>query len=179
MEPFVHFQLKLNKSLTTISMDSVSDVLATDADLPALMAQREMQASVQQVIASLPDRERQVTLLFYIGDYSQQEVADYLNIPVSTVKSRLHTARSHLRERMVQMVQENLQQQRPSKDERFVLEVIDVIETTEQGDLSNSTSSLNGIPALRKPKMSVQVQRKQRRCTTLFGQGTRKSPSFS
>jgi len=145
-------RLTRRKSFTTVPMDFASDVSAMDADLLSLMAQREMQESVQKAIDALPERERQVTLLFYIGDYNQQEIADYLAIRVSTVKSRLHTARSHLRERMIQMVQDNLQQQRPSNDNRFVQEVIEVVEATEQGDLSKLNQLLERNPSLAQAK---------------------------
>ncbi|MEZ4621143.1 MAG: sigma-70 family RNA polymerase sigma factor [Caldilineaceae bacterium] len=145
-------RLTRRKSFTTLSIDSASDLLAPEMELPALVIQREMQANVQGAMAALPERERQVALLFYISDYSQQEIADYLNIRVSTVKSRLHTARAHLRERMIQMVQDNLQQQRPSKDARFVQEVIDVIEATEQGDLAKLNQLLERNPALAQAK---------------------------
>ncbi len=145
-------RLTRRKILTTVSIDSASNVSATNADLLSLMAQREMQENVQQVIASLPERERQVTMLFYIGNYSQQEIADYLDVRLSTVKSRLHTARSHLRERMIQMVQQNLQQQRPSKDKQFVQQVIDVVEATKQGDLSKLNQLLERNPKLAQAK---------------------------
>ena len=82
------------KSLTTISIEHASDVSVTSADLVSVMAERELQEQIHQVIESLPERERQVILLYYIGDYSQREIADYLDVRVSTVKSRLHTARS-------------------------------------------------------------------------------------
>ena len=140
------------KSLTTISIEHASDVSVTSADLVSVMAERELQEQIHQVIESLPERERQVILLYYIGDYSQREIADYLDVRVSTVKSRLHTARSYLRERMIQMVQDNLQQQRPSKDERFVQEVIDVIEATEKGDLSKLNGLLERNPSLAQAK---------------------------
>ena len=96
-------------------MDVVPEFPAPNDDLLSQVAQRELQENVQHVITSLPERERQVTILFYIGEYSQREIADYLDVPVTTVKSRLHTARTQLRERMIQMVQ----QQRPSNDEQF------------------------------------------------------------
>lgn len=145
-------RLTRRKSLTTIALDRAENLSATSADLVTLMAQREMQEIVQQGIESLPDRERQITLLFYIGDYSQQEIADYLGIRVSTVKSRLHTARAQLRERMIHMVQDNLQQQRPSNDERFVQEVIAVLEATEQGNLSKLNELLERNPRLTQAK---------------------------
>lgn len=145
-------RLTRRKRLTTVSIELASAIPALSSDLDRLMAQQELQESIQQVIASLPERERQVTLLFYIGDYSQQEIADYLDVRVSTVKSRLHTARLYLRERMMQMVQDNLQQQRPSKDERFAQEVIEVIEATEQGDLSKLHALLERNPSLAQAK---------------------------
>lgn len=145
-------RLTRRKRVSTVSIDQVPDVSDAQTDLAALMEQRETQDVVQSVVASLPERERQAALLFYIGGYSQKEIANYLDVRVSTVKSRLHTARSHLRERMIQMVQDNLQQQRPSKDERFVQEIIDVIEATEQGDLSKLSRLLERNPSLAQAK---------------------------
>lgn len=145
-------RLTRRKSLRTLPIDSVSDVLTTDLDLPSLMVRREVQERVQNAIDTLTENERQVILLFYINDYSQREIAAYLNVPVSTVKSRLHTARAHLRERMIQMVQDNLQQQRPSQDQRFLQEVTDVIEATKQGDLSKLNQLLERNPMLAKAK---------------------------
>lgn len=76
-----------------------------------------------------------------------REIADFLDVRVSTVKSRLHTARAYLRERMIQMVQDDLQQ-RPSKVERFIQEIIEMIEATEQGDLSKLNRLLERNPSL-------------------------------
>lgn len=145
-------RLTRRKNYATVAIELATDHAAANADLVTLIVQREMQEQIQQAIASLPEAERQVTLLFYISAYSQQEIADYLNVRVSTVKSRLHTARTHLRERMIQMVQENLQQQRPSKDERFVQEVIAVIEAAKQGDLSKLNELLERNPSLTQAK---------------------------
>lgn len=141
-------RLTRRKEVTTVAIEHAAAVAALQADLVTLMAQRETQETVHQVIESLPEHERQVTLLFYIGSYSQQEIADFLNVRVSTVKSRLHTARAHLRERMIGMVQDNLQQQRPSNNERFVQEIVDVIEATKLGDLSKLNRLLERNPKL-------------------------------
>jgi len=53
---------------------------------------------VTRAVRSLPEHERVVTELFYIGDYSQQEIAEQLAVPLTTVKKRLQYAREHLRE---------------------------------------------------------------------------------
>ncbi len=52
-------------------------------------------------IKTLPPREREVTVLYYVHDYSQREVAAFLDLPVTTVNNRLRTARSSLRKGLV------------------------------------------------------------------------------
>jgi RNA polymerase sigma-70 factor (ECF subfamily) len=49
---------------------------------------------------SLPDRETLV--LFYLRELRLEEVAEVLEIPVGTVKSRLHRARRTLRQSLTQ-----------------------------------------------------------------------------
>ena len=62
-----------------------------------------------------------------MSDQSQKEVADFLGIKVDTVKNRLRTARDHLKERLLFMVEDNLQENRPSRDEGFVDQVLRLI----------------------------------------------------
>jgi len=42
-----------------------------------------------------------VILMFYMEEMSLNEISDALGIPVGTVKSRLHQAKSRLKERMI------------------------------------------------------------------------------
>ena len=63
-----------------------------------------MHERVIEAIQSLPEHERVATSLFYINGYSQNEIASFLEVPVSTVKSRLYSARKRLKERMMDMV---------------------------------------------------------------------------
>ena len=86
---------------------------------------RELRDAVLRAIRALPEPERAVTALFYINGYSQNEIGDFLDIPSKTVKSRLHTARRKLRERMMDMVKDHLHEGRPSRDEAFAKAVID------------------------------------------------------
>ena len=68
------------------------------ADPAASAEHRELAEQVTRAVRSLPEHERVVTELFYIGDYSQQEIAERLALPLTTVKKRLQYAREHLRE---------------------------------------------------------------------------------
>jgi RNA polymerase sigma-70 factor (ECF subfamily) len=51
---------------------------------------------VHRALEELPDREREVVELAYWSQMSQSEVADYLNIPLGTVKTRTRSALSRL-----------------------------------------------------------------------------------
>ncbi|MEZ4711952.1 MAG: GNAT family N-acetyltransferase [Caldilineaceae bacterium] len=93
------------------------------AEPQQLFEQELLRDEVAQAICSLPGAQRQVVALFYMGDYSQQEIGDFLNIPVSTVKMRLYHARQRLKERMIDMVQNSLYNQRPSRNATFQQDV--------------------------------------------------------
>ncbi|CAM5703372.1 ECF RNA polymerase sigma factor SigE [Streptomyces glaucescens] len=59
---------------------------------------RAMRRELAAALAALPARHRDVLLLVAWGDLGYGEVAQALGIPVGTVRSRLHRARSKLRE---------------------------------------------------------------------------------
>jgi len=55
---------------------------------------------VQQAVASLPLPQRVVVALYYVNDLSLREISETLDIPVGTVKSRLHYGRNALRKKL-------------------------------------------------------------------------------
>ncbi|HDR6311539.1 TPA: sigma-70 family RNA polymerase sigma factor [Bacillus cereus] len=52
-----------------------------------------------ELIHKLPYKLKQVIILRYLHDYSQEEVAKILHIPLGTVKSRIHAALRKLRQK--------------------------------------------------------------------------------
>ena len=76
---------------------------STQADPDASAEARELKEQVNRAVRALPEHERVVTELFYITGYSQQEIAERLALPLTTVKKRLQYAREHLREAMPTM----------------------------------------------------------------------------
>mgnify|MGYP001086903138 CR=1 FL=1 len=58
----------------------------------------ETSSLIQQAMLSLPVQHRIVMALYYVNDLSLQEIAEILDIPVGTVKSRLYYGRQALRE---------------------------------------------------------------------------------
>ncbi len=87
------------KSLALLPLED-EDV---QSDPAASAEDHDLREQVTQAVRSLPDHEREVTELFYITGYSQQEIAEQLALPLTTVKKRLQYAREHLRETMPQM----------------------------------------------------------------------------
>ena len=80
--------------------EAADEVLRTvpdaTADLDALLARREVQAQVRSAIDRLGPEHRDVVLLREIEGLSYGEIAGVLQIPVGTVRSRLHNARIEL-----------------------------------------------------------------------------------
>ncbi len=65
--------------------------------------QEETRQDVREAIGTLSRAQREVTTLFYIDGYSQQEIAEFLDVPVNTVKSRLQRALAILRGRLASL----------------------------------------------------------------------------
>jgi len=61
---------------------------------------QERWQSLQQAIDALPPGHHIVVVLYYLEGLSLQEIANVMDIPEGTVKSRLHHARRKLREAM-------------------------------------------------------------------------------
>ena len=59
-------------------------------------------AALEQELSRLPTVEREALTLFYLRELSLQEIAQALDIPVGTVKSRLHRARRMLRRELTE-----------------------------------------------------------------------------
>ncbi len=84
---------------------------------------QELVTKVLQAINALPDNERLVTTLFYVNGYTQADIGEFLEVPVSTVNKRLYSARQRLKGSVVESFKGDLQQRRPSRDTSFSNEV--------------------------------------------------------
>lgn len=54
-------------------------------------------SELQQALVALPLPQRMVIVLYYLNDQSLQEISEILDVPVGTVKSRLHYGRISLK----------------------------------------------------------------------------------
>jgi RNA polymerase sigma-70 factor, ECF subfamily len=53
-------------------------------------------ADLRRLIARLPEKYRDVLVLFYLEDRSYEQVAEALDLPIGTVKTNLHRAKKEI-----------------------------------------------------------------------------------
>jgi RNA polymerase sigma factor (sigma-70 family) len=142
---------RITRGVKTVSLTPLDDVenrASEKAVQTEAIEQGEMKDRIITAIDSLPDHERSATMLFYISGYSQAEVAEFLDVPVTTVKKRLHSARSRLREMLIDLVEDSLREMRPSRDELFATRIIEILKAAHSGDASQVRQLLEQDPRL-------------------------------
>jgi RNA polymerase sigma-70 factor, ECF subfamily len=85
-----------------VSLEALVDQLMTPSwHAPDQLAEHaEVQEQVRQAVSELHFNQRVVVVLHYLSGLSLEEIAEILDCPVGTVKSRLYYARENLRRRL-------------------------------------------------------------------------------
>lgn len=80
------------------ALQEIADTPPEFEDDPGqLLVRREQEAAFMALLNQLPLPQRSVLLLYFLEDFSLEEIADITGVAVGTVKSRLHYARKALR----------------------------------------------------------------------------------
>ena len=61
---------------------------------------RDEALRLRKLVYKLPEKKKKVILMYYYAQMNIREIADTLHIPEGTVKSRLNSAKEHLRKQM-------------------------------------------------------------------------------
>jgi RNA polymerase sigma-70 factor (ECF subfamily) len=78
--------------------------LSSDEQLPEeAVTDNEQRNELQQEIMKLPEKYRTAIVLKYVEDLSLEEISQIMDIPVPTVKTRIHRGREALK-KVFQMV---------------------------------------------------------------------------
>ncbi len=101
-------RLRRRKQVPAVPLDAAAGVASRERPPAQAAEDREMRDKVLAAIRQLPEQERTVTTLFYINGYSQSDIAEFLEVPAGTIKSRLAASRNRLKERMIKMVSDEL-----------------------------------------------------------------------
>ena len=73
---------------------------AAPGEFPGQDASRRDNSDVRSAVARLPEKYRNVLLLFYYQEKSYEEVSAMLGLPLNTVKTHLHRAKRQLAEEL-------------------------------------------------------------------------------
>lgn len=80
---------------------SYFDTITSGETPEDFLIKEELKKYVRMFVDGLPERLRTVVMLREVEDMSYEEIADMLNIPLGTVRSRLFNARQIIKERLV------------------------------------------------------------------------------
>lgn len=84
----------------TENLDYYSQFASEEALPEEQVVKLEMQEWIQREIMQLPPKYRSAVILKYLEDLSLKEISEILNLPVPTVKTRIHRGREALRKRL-------------------------------------------------------------------------------
>ena len=82
-------------SWTEVSADIASDTVDNPEELTELAIRRQ---AIQAALAELPPEQKEVLALAYFKGYSHSQIAEALNQPLGTVKTRVRLAMQKLRQ---------------------------------------------------------------------------------
>lgn len=105
---YINRYRKETKEPTTVDYDevenfytAVKDRASEPNDLQESLYGNLLDDDVASAVADLPEDFRTVVILCDIEGLSYEEIADFVDIPLGTVRSRLHRGRKLLRERLL------------------------------------------------------------------------------
>jgi RNA polymerase sigma-70 factor (ECF subfamily) len=91
-------QLWRKKGGKELLLDEIPDAPDESQDDPGnFLIRREQEAEFMDLLKQLPPPQRSVLLLYFIEDFSLEEIARVTETQIGTVKSRLHYAKKSLR----------------------------------------------------------------------------------
>ncbi len=84
----------------TNGLDMYSQIAASEQLPEEQLEQMELQERIQYEISRLPEKYRSVIVLKYIEELSLQDISEILDMPLGTVKTRIHRGREALRKQL-------------------------------------------------------------------------------
>jgi len=86
----------LRRQRPIVQLDSIADMEDLTASFETDVERRELRTLLRQMIDKLPEEYRMVIELHYFEGQRVAQIADFLQLPESTVKWRIHKAREAL-----------------------------------------------------------------------------------
>ena len=87
---------KFRKTKQTVSIEEHNMVFTSTKNVEDEVISSYVAKDIQEAIRKLPEHHRSVVVLRYLQDFSYNEIAESLDLPLNTVKSYLYRARQQL-----------------------------------------------------------------------------------
>ncbi len=94
--------------LETLPLSAAAELPSDEPAADDRVDRQDQASRALTAVAGLPADLREVATLFYLHDCSHQDIAVFLGLSTTAVNNRLHAARRHLKERMLDMVSDTL-----------------------------------------------------------------------
>lgn len=89
------------KRIPTTSLANAGDARSPEPTPEESLRRKELKQRVMAAVQALPEPQRSTSTLHYVDGMSQEAVAEFMELPLTTVKKRLHAARKAMRARMI------------------------------------------------------------------------------
>ena len=110
------------RRVKTLSLEDPDKYQHTSPSLYEGYQRKELESKIEQALSRLSENNRLVITLHYLGGLSYNEIADFLDLSLTTVKSRVHEGRKQLKKELIKMVRKFLRKKRLS--EEFIEQII-------------------------------------------------------
>lgn len=93
-----HCMDEFRKKRYQMKQSEIDEETVVDQNYPEVVfLKKERSRQLERLIATLPEDERLIILLRYINELSYDEISEMVDIPLSTVRNKLHRAKKKMR----------------------------------------------------------------------------------
>lgn len=114
---FLNRQRSANRAPQTVELDETAELYLYDQtrragwqdkgnDPATLLMSKLDSATINAALSALPDEFRAVAVLYFMEDFSYEAIAGLLDVPIGTVRSRLHRGRKLLQKTLWELARE-------------------------------------------------------------------------
>lgn len=105
----------LKRRERVVDFEAIGEPVSEEPSPQADVEKSELREQVMNAVGQLSKTQRETVTLYYISEYSLAEVAAIQDVPLGTIKRRLHEARKKLKEGMIEMVEDVLKDNAPDE----------------------------------------------------------------
>jgi len=109
-----HFYRK--KRSPVVPLNDILEIHSQEQSASEIVERNELKSQIFEAVKALPEKERTVMVLFYISGYPLVEIGKFLDLPISTIKNHLFSARKKLRKEMIEIMGVTFKEQKTGRN---------------------------------------------------------------